>query len=91
MITVFNRALLYQGADAEEAARIWSTLEKNGIKYEMKTKTGSDPMERQLKQRANINFMAGGVPASYMAEHKQYLYLIYVNKNDLTKAREILN
>jgi flagellar biosynthesis/type III secretory pathway M-ring protein FliF/YscJ len=37
---LFNRELLYQGTDAEEAARIWSTLEKNGIKYEMKTNIG---------------------------------------------------
>ena len=91
MITVLNRELLFQGTDAEEAARIWSTLEKNGIKYEMKTKTGSDPMERRLKQHANMNFMAGGVPASYMDEHKNYLYLIYVHKNDLEKAKELMN
>ncbi len=91
MINVFNRVLLFQGTDAEEAARIWSMLEKNGIKYEMKTKTGTDPMERQLKQRANMNYMAGGVPASYMNEHKNYLYLIYVHKNDLAKAKELIN
>lgn len=91
MITKLNRKLLFQGTDAQEAARIWSALDQAGIKYEMKTKTGTDPFERQLKQRANVHFMSGGVPASYMDDHRTYLYEIYVHKNDFEKAKEILN
>ncbi len=91
MITAFNRKVIFEGTDAEESARIWSTLEKHGIKYEMKTKTGTDPFERQLKQNANMHFMAGGIPASYMDDRRNYLYIIYVHKNDFDAAQKLLN
>ena len=56
----------------------------------MKTKTGVDPMERQLKQTANMKFMNGGIPASTMnAGAKPFLYVIFVKKSDLEKAKQV--
>jgi len=89
MINVFNRKILFQDTNAEAAANVWSTLRANKIKYEVATKTHSSSFKRMLTQRANIRFNMGGMPAS-MTEHQvDYLYIIYVNKNDYAKAKEL--
>ena len=31
MVNVFNRKLIYSGSDAEDAARVWSTLKAAGV------------------------------------------------------------
>ena len=90
MITAFNRTILFRDTNAEAAANVWSALRKNGIPYEMRTKTGKGSFERQLTQRANMHFMAGGLPASATDGPQQpYLYVIYVRKSDLAKAKEL--
>ncbi len=38
MISILNRRELYTGTDAEDAARVWSTLKAEGIAYKMQTK-----------------------------------------------------
>ena len=90
MITIFNRAVLFQDVSAEAAANVWSTLKANNIPYEMKTKTGQGPFHRQLQQNANMRFTMGGTPASALdGPQRQYLYIIYVRKSDLEKAKEL--
>ncbi len=91
MITVLNRKALIKDTNAESVANVWSTLRENGIKYEVVTKTGTSSFRRMMTQRSNINFNMGGIPAS-MTEHPgDYLYIVYVNKNDYEKAKELCN
>ena len=89
MINVFNRKVLFQDVNAEAAANVWSKLRANGIKYEVSTKTHSSSFKRMLSQRQNMRFNMGGIPASMMEHQADYLYIIYVNKNDYSKAKEL--
>ena len=89
MINYFNRKVLFQDTNAEAAANVWSTLKANGIKYEMTTKTDKSSFRRMMTQQRNINYNAGGIPASMMEHPADYLYIVYVNKNDYEKAKEI--
>jgi len=89
MINVFNRKVLIKDTNAEMVANVWSTLRENGIKYEVVTKTGTSSFRRMMTQRSNMNFNMGGIPAS-MTEHPgDYLYIVYVNKKDYARAKEI--
>lgn len=89
MITVFNRKALIQDTNAEAVAAVWSKLRENGIKYEVATKTGTSSFKRMLTQQRNININMGGTPASWMEHPADYLYIVYVNKKDYEKAKQI--
>ncbi|MBO4338489.1 MAG: hypothetical protein J5877_01040 [Clostridia bacterium] len=89
MINAFNRKAVIKDTNAEVVANVWSALRENGIKYEVVTKTGTSSFRRMMTQRSNINFNMGGIPAS-MTEHPgDYLYIVYVNKKDYERSREI--
>ena len=89
MITVFNRKALIQDTNAEAVAAVWSKLRENGIKYEVATKTGTSSFKRMLTQKSNTKFNMGGVPATWTEHPADYLYIVYVNKNDYEKAKQI--
>ena len=89
MINVFNRKALIQDTNAEAVANVWSTLRENGIKYEVTTKTGVSSFRRMLTQKSNINFNMGGMPASWTEHPGDYLYIVYVNKKDYGKAKDL--
>ena len=89
MITAFNRKILVRDTDAEAMAAIWSALRANGIRYEMATKTGTSSFRRMMTQRANITYNMGGMPAKWTDPQRDYLYIIYVHKKDLARAKEV--
>jgi len=89
MITVFNRKALIEDSNAEAVASVWSKLRENGIKYNVITKTHTSSFKRMLTQKQNIRYNMGGIPASMMEHPADYLYIVYVNKNDYEKAKEI--
>ena len=89
MISIFNRKTLIQDTNAEAVAKVWSTLRANGIKYELATKTHSSSFKRMLTQQKNVNYMAGGIPASWQNHDALYLYIVYVAKKDYEKAKSL--
>ena len=91
MITVFNRALLFVDANSEAAASVWSVLEANGIEYEMRTKQNVSTLRKAVQFRSSMGPGSGygGMSASYFTDTPDYVYIIYVKKRDLPKAREI--
>ena len=89
MITVFNRKALIKDTNAEAVAAVWSKLRANGIGYDVVTKTGTSSFRRMMTQRQNVNFQMGGVPAAWTEHPGDYLYIVYVNKKDLAKAKEL--
>lgn len=89
MINVINRKALIQDTNAEAVAAVWSKLRENGIEYEVATKTHTSSFKRMLTQKSNINFNAGGVPSTWMEQSGDYLYIVYVNKNDYERSKEI--
>lgn len=89
MITVFNRKALIKDTDSEAVANVWSKLRANGIKYEVITKTHTSSFKRMLTQKRNIEFNMGGIPDKWTNRQADYLYIVYVSKNDYNKAKEL--
>ncbi|MBE6817180.1 MAG: hypothetical protein E7520_05710 [Ruminococcaceae bacterium] len=91
MITVWNRKVLIQDTDAQNVAAVWSKLRECKIKYEVVTKTHTSSFKRMLTQKQNIHFNMGGVPATWTEHPADYLYIVYVHKNDYNRAKELCN
>ena len=89
MITVFNRAKLITDSNAEYIATIWSTLKKNGIPYEMKTLKNKSTFSRNLHYNQGISHYHGGMAGSNFADNMVYVYVIYVEKKNLARAKEV--
>lgn len=89
MICIFNRKALYRNTDAEATAKVWSTLRENGVKYELHTNTHTSSFKRMMMQRRNMSYNMGGIPASWMDHSADYLYTVYVHKNDYERAKEL--
>ncbi len=90
MINVFNRKLLFRDTNAEAAADVWSALRKDGIKYEVVTKTQSSSVRRMFTQKKDMMNMSG-IPASWKQHSADYIYNIYVNKKDYDAAKKTCN
>ena len=91
MITVFNRAKLFVDSNAEAAANVWSALKGNKIEYDMRTKQNVSTLRKNIQFRASIGAGSGygGMSASYFSDTPDYIYIIYVKKRDLEKAKKI--
>ena len=91
MITVFNRAKLFVDSNAEAAANGWSALKANKIEYDMRTKQNVSTLRKNIQFRASIGAGSGygGMSASYFSDTPDYIYIIYVKKRDLEKAKKI--
>ena len=89
MITIFNRKPLIKDTNSEYVAPIWTKLRENGIPYELATKTGSSSFKRMLSQQKNMSFNMGGVPASWMDNSGNYVYIVYVSGKDLERAKKV--
>ena len=102
MINIFNRAVLYQDYDSENAAKVYTTLRKAGIEYKVSIngKGFASPMVR-IPMSGKTGSMAGGsasaatygsggTPDAWInSKPTTNLYTIYVAKNDLAKAKEL--
>ena len=91
MITVFNRAVLFRDSDAVASAKVWSTLDKNRIEYEMKTLKDHTTFGRNLHYSQSMTIGAGGLGGKPFADQINYVYVIYVKKSDLSLAKKICN
>lgn len=89
MITVFNRAVLFQDSDAIASANVWSTLKKNNIEYEMKTLKNHSSFGRNLHYSQSMSIGAGGLGGTPFGDGMNYVYVIYVRKSDLSYAKKI--
>ena len=86
-----NRTVLMKDSSAEEAAKVYSLLRKNGIPYEMKTLRNKTTFGRNLHYRMNYGKYNGGMSSSFVDHDMNYVYVIYVKKKDLEKANRLLN
>ena len=91
MITVFNRAVLFQDSDAVASAKVWSTLDKNKIEYEMKTLKDHSTFGRNIHYSQSMSIGAGGLGGKPFGDEMHYVYVIYVKKSDLTLAKKVCN
>ena len=101
MIHIFNRAILFKDTDAQTAAKIRSQLQKAGIPYRMKKEdSGSAKSAVRIPRTGrtgnmgvdsySVSYMNGGVPHSWTESNSQnILYIIYVQKKDSVRAKEL--
>ena len=89
MISVFNRAGLFQDSDSVASAKVWSTLKKNNIEYEMKTIKNHSTFGRNLHYGMSMSIGGGGLGGSAFGDGMNYVYVIYVKKSDLPLAKKI--
>ncbi|MBR6473741.1 MAG: hypothetical protein IKS99_08480 [Firmicutes bacterium] len=102
MINIFNRAVLFQDYDPENAAKVYTTLRKAGIEYKVSIsgKGPASPMVRFSRggrtgsmaggSATTATYGSGGTPDSWINNKSSTnLYTVYVAKEDLTRAKEI--
>lgn len=89
MISVFNRAVLFKDSDAVASAKVWSTLKKNNIEYEMKTIKNHSTIGRNVHYSMSMSIGSGGLGGSAFGDQMGYVYVIYVRKNDLSLAKKV--
>lgn len=89
MISILNRRELYTGTDAEDAARVWSTLKAEGIAYKMQTKGVRSSLAR-AGDGMGMGVTGGAARYSDYADAANYVYTIYVKSSDLARAKELL-
>ena len=89
MISIFNRAELFVDVNQEAAAKVWSTLEENGIEYEMSTKQDVSAFRKNIHYVQGRTSSMSGAPGSYYGDTPNYVYKIFVKKSDLERAKEL--
>ena len=89
MITLFNRAKLFTCDNQMAAADIWGRLESKGIEYKVVTNQSISSFRKNIRFNQIQKASMGGIPASYYNDAPQYTYIVYVKKQDLSKAKEL--
>lgn len=90
MISILNRRELYTGTDAEDAARVCSTLKAEGIAYKMQTKGVRSSLAQGRRAGMGMGVTGGAARYSDYADAANYVYTIYVKSSDLARAKELL-
>ena len=90
MVNVFNRKLIYSGSDAEDAARVWSTLKAAGVPYSMQTKGVQSRLVGGVHARMGMNLTAGNARYSDFADGACFTYHIYVRIRDFSRGVGLL-
>ena len=86
MLNILNRKLIYSGSDAEDAARVWSTLKAAGVPYSMQTKGVQSRFVGGMHARMGMNLTNGNARYSDFADGACFTYHIYVKKSDFDRA-----
>lgn len=80
------RKRLMMDTDPQELARVKLILDKNGIKYEVKTTVSDNVLSRSFNAKA-----AETVKGTYSAMATQsYLYQLFVKPGDYARARKLV-
>lgn len=89
MITILNRSRLLADSSSEAAAKAREALKAAGIPYTMITKQNHTALGKAIHAGAGVGAYRGGMPASAFSDQINYVYMIYVRKKDLAKAKEV--
>lgn len=90
MVSFFDRRKLFTGADAEEAARVWSALKAAGIDYRLQTQGVRSSMAQGRRAGMGMGVTGGAARYSDYADSPSYIYTIYVAKGDYARAKQLL-
>jgi len=89
MITLLNRVQLLADSSSETAAGVREKLKAAGIPYLMKTVQNHTALGKALHSSYGVSAYRGGMPASSFADQVSYVYMIYVRRKDLARAKEV--
>ncbi len=89
MITILNRARLLADSDSEEAARVKETLKAAGIPYDVRTVQNHTALGKAIHSGVGVGVYGGGMSASSFSDQSTYIYMIYVRRKDLEKAKQV--
>ena len=89
MVTILNRAKLIADSSSETAAKTREALKHAGIPYYMKTVQNHTALGKAIHSSVGVGAYRGGMPASSFSDQISYVYMIYVSRKDLERAKEI--
>ncbi len=89
MITILNRARLLADSSSETAANAREKLKAAGIPYFMKTIQNHTALGKAIHSNAGVRSYQGGMPASSFSDQASYVYMIFVRRKDLARAKEV--
>jgi len=89
LVTILNRARLIVDSSSETSAKTREALKAAGIPYYMKTVQNHTALGKAIHSGAGVGAYRGGMPASAFSDQISYVYMIYVRRKDLEKAKEI--
>ena len=89
MITILNRSKLLTDSSSETMAKAREALKAAGIPYDMRTVQNHTALGKAIHASVGVGAFGGGMPASSFSDQISYIYMIYVRRKDLAKAREV--
>ena len=89
MITILNRKRLLADSDSEAAAKVKEALKAAKIPYDVRTVQNHTALGKAIHASVGVGTFRGGMPASSFSDQCTYVYMIYVRRKDLERAREI--
>ena len=89
MVTILNRARLLADSSSEAAAKAREALKAAGIGYYMKTVQNHTALGKAIHTRVGTSVYGGGMPASSFSDRLSYVYMVYVRRKDLARAKEV--
>ena len=89
MITILNRKRLLADSSSETAAKTREALKAAGIPYALRTVQNHTALGKALHAGAGVGAFRGGMPASAFSDQINYVYMIYVRRKDLARAKEV--
>lgn len=84
MITIFNRAEVFTTYSMQEQSEIRNLLTQQGIHYSLKTINRKSPSPMGSGSRARTGSFGEDLS-------KMYEYIFYVHKNEVEKAKHVVN
>ncbi len=93
MVTIFNRKKLFSDTSAMELNRVTDILRNNRIQYDVVTKKSSSVFGMGIHASMSVNTVGYGAAASakdFIGEIT-YIYLVYVRRRDLEKAKGLIS
>ena len=89
MITILNRAKLLADSSSETAAKAREALKAAGIRYDMRTVQNHTALGKAIHSGVGVGAYGGGMAASSFSNQISYVYILYVRRKDLARAKEI--
>ncbi len=90
MLHLFGRKEVLKTPSAQDAARAWGILRANGIPYAVTTKGVGTNFTRKMHV-SMVSKVTLHATRYGEAEHtRDYLYIVYVNKEDYQRAAELI-